>query len=78
MSTFAQRMLIWSNEGRIYWRWSCKCLHHLSRPTAPLNRRDRRAATDLLCGTTHLFDQCSVESTAQTKLVTHAEREIQQ
>jgi len=41
-------------------------------------RRDRRAATDVFCGTIHLYDQCLVESTAQTKLVRHAEHEIQQ
>ena len=43
----------------------------------PLYRRDRRAATDVLCGTNHLHDQCLVESTAQTKMVRHTECEIQ-
>jgi len=52
-----------------------------SRPTVPLYRRKRRAAIDVLCATNHLYiiyNQCLVESTAQTKLVKHTELEIQQ
>ena len=49
----------------------------VSRPGQLLHcRRDRRAATDVLCGTNHLYDQCLVESTVQTKLVKHTEHEI--
>jgi len=65
-------------NGLGYWRWSLK------RPASavPANCctlwRDRRAATDVLCGTINLSDQCLVESTAQTKLVRLTEREIQQ
>ena len=65
-------------NGLGYWQWSWKGLRQPSRPAAPLYRRDRRATTDVLCGTNHLYDQCLVESTAQTKLVRHTEHEIQQ
>jgi len=64
---------IWYKEWFMWW-WSWKSLRQPSRPTAPLYRRDRRAATDVLCGTNHLYDQCLVESTAQTKLVCMAYR----
>jgi len=65
-------------NGLGYWWWSWKGLRQPSRPTASLYRRDRRAATDVLCGTNRLYDQCLVESTAQTKLVRRTEHEIQQ
>ena len=65
-------------NGLGYWWWSWEGLRQPSRPTAPLYRRDRRAATDVLCGTNRLYDQCLVESTAQTKLVRRTEHEIQQ
>jgi len=53
----------------------------VSRPGQLLHCIDangRRAAIDVLCGTNHLYNQCLVESTAQTKLVKHTELEIQQ
>jgi len=63
-------------NGLGYWQWPWKGLCQPSRPTAPLYRRDQRAAADVLCRTNHLYDQCLVESTAQTKLVRYTELKI--